>query len=352
MNNMLIQSSPPSIEFPAGSNIFIGFIKWNIFEKNMKIPNIQREINKEWVDKLYATFIEDYKKHKYYNFDRFYLCSLNNELYLLNGQHRYTVLQKINNPNIQIEFKIEEVRSIEEMNELFMKYNSSRPSIILQNTSNQLIVNNVRKYFTNKYRGYISSSNNYRRPQINLDSMMNYIEENKVIQKLKIINPDILIDMIEELNTYYRGLKYDYTQWKEWNVKDIEKIMDKIHKKSAVNPLYLGIFNKNEWVLKLLKKNTDNKEYSSYPHYNIEYKRRKIRSAIRCRVWRKRNSQMDGKCYVCSSELKNENFICGHIQSVFWGGTNDLTNLEPICSSCNIDMGVNNLDEYKKINYE
>ena len=351
MNNILIQSSPPSIEFPAGSNIFIGFIRWNIFEKNMKIPDIQREINKEWVEKLHTNFIIDYKKQNYYNFDRFHLCSLNNELYLLNGQHRYQVLKKINNNNIQIEFKIEEVNSIEEMNELFMKYNHSRPSKILQNTSNQLIVNNVRKHFTNKYMSYMSTSNNNRRPQINLDTLMDYIEDNNIIQVLKIKDSSILIEMIEELNNYYRGLKYDYTQWKEWNVKDIEKIMEKIHKKSAVNPLYLGIFNKNEWVLKLLKKNTDNKDYSDYPHYNIEFKRRKIRNALRCRVWRKRNSEMDGKCYVCDSDLKNENFVCGHIKSVFWGGINDLSNLEPICSSCNIDMSVHNLYEYKKINY-
>jgi hypothetical protein len=351
MENILLQSNPPSIEFPAGSNIFIGFIKWNVFQKNMKLPDIQREIDKEWVEKLYHNFLLGYKQQKYYNFDRFHLCCLNNELYLLNGQHRYQVLKKINDDTIEIEFKIESVKSKQEMDELFMKYNHSKPSKILQNTSSQLIVNALRKYFDTKYGIYISHSNKPRRPQINLDLIVEYMDENNVIDKLKIKNPQMLINMIEELNNYYRSLKYDYKQWKDWDVNNIEKIMEKIHKKSAVNPLYLGIYNKNEWILKLLKKNIDNKDYTTYPHYNIEYKRKKIRNTLRSRVWRKRNKEMDGKCFVCECQLSNENFVCGHVKAVFWGGTNDLDNLEPICSSCNTDMSVNNLYEYKSINY-
>ena len=39
---------------------------------------------------------------------------------------------------------------------------------------------------------------------------------------------------------------------------------------------------------------------------------------------------------------------CGHIKSVFYGGRTNIDNLEPICTKCNLDMGIKNLMDYKK----
>ena len=57
---------------------------------------------------------------------------------------------------------------------------------------------------------------------------------------------------------------------------------------------------------------------------------------------------MDHSCFVCGCQLNIENFECGHVVSVFWGGDTTLENLEPICGSCNKDMGIENLYQYKK----
>ena len=57
---------------------------------------------------------------------------------------------------------------------------------------------------------------------------------------------------------------------------------------------------------------------------------------------------LKGNCIVCVNEIDYDNFHCGHIKSVFYGGETTLSNLEPICASCNLNMGTQDLNVYKK----
>ena len=72
-----------------------------------------------------------------------------------------------------------------------------------------------------------------------------------------------------------------------------------------------------------------------------------IKAEVRNQVWRKRHDSLIGECHVCEQSLESHNFQCGHIVSVFYGGETVLSNLEPICASCNNDMGINSLDVYR-----
>lgn len=59
-----------------------------------------------------------------------------------------------------------------------------------------------------------------------------------------------------------------------------------------------------------------------------------------------------GKCYCCESEINSKKFDCGHIISVADGGTNNIDNLKPICSTCNKSMGTQNMELFKKEYFE
>ena len=66
-------------------------------------------------------------------------------------------------------------------------------------------------------------------------------------------------------------------------------------------------------------------------------------------VWLKRNANaIEGKCYVCSGAISYDTFECGHITAAFKGGGTTLANLEPICKMCNNDMGIDDLEEFKR----
>ena len=75
-----------------------------------------------------------------------------------------------------------------------------------------------------------------------------------------------------------------------------------------------------------------------------------INKHLRKLVWSKRNDDnLNGMCYVCEQRLEYDNFECGHVDSVNNGGKTELNNLEPICRKCNNDMGVVNLEDYKRV---
>jgi hypothetical protein len=78
--------------------------------------------------------------------------------------------------------------------------------------------------------------------------------------------------------------------------------------------------------------------------------RKTIPKPLKTLVWNKYIGEEYGigKCDVCGSELKVSNFDCGHIISVKEGGEDIIHNLAPICRSCNLSMGTENLNEFKE----
>jgi len=79
--------------------------------------------------------------------------------------------------------------------------------------------------------------------------------------------------------------------------------------------------------------------------------RKTIPKKLRWDVWFKRNSGLEGKCYVCNNHLEFINFECGHVISLKDDGDTSLKNLEPICGPCNKAMGSENLETYKNNYY-
>uniref|UniRef100_A0A6C0JM85 HNH endonuclease 5 domain-containing protein n=1 Tax=viral metagenome TaxID=1070528 RepID=A0A6C0JM85_9ZZZZ len=55
-------------------------------------------------------------------------------------------------------------------------------------------------------------------------------------------------------------------------------------------------------------------------------------------------------CTCCEkTPIKNTDFHCGHVLAEANGGTLDITNLRPICAGCNLSMGTQNMDDFKKV---
>jgi len=54
-------------------------------------------------------------------------------------------------------------------------------------------------------------------------------------------------------------------------------------------------------------------------------------------------------CTCCEkTTIKNTEFHCGHILAEANGGTQKVDNLRPICAGCNLSMGTENIDDFKK----
>ena len=78
--------------------------------------------------------------------------------------------------------------------------------------------------------------------------------------------------------------------------------------------------------------------------------RKSIPKPVRIQVWNKYIGEENGigKCNVCATEIKVSNFDCGHIVAASEGGEDIVKNLVPICRLCNLSMGKENLNDFKK----
>jgi hypothetical protein len=327
----------------------------NIF--GYQCPTIQRLLKKEYIEYLVEDQKEEYNKNKSFSMLQSITCvDYNNKRYILDGQHRieaFKVLEKegyILNFNLPI--IVYNVDSFEEMRRYYTRINKNNPINPLEISDEWFSHGKTYcAWLSNEYKEFIKNTDNSCNcPYINLRELMLYIKNKAVFERCKSrdISIETLINKTEELNDYLDKHKSNISKYQINN--EIPKKIDKCVKKKAEKTLYLGIWRQYEWIELLLhvlieKKNIEDIELSVFQ--NI---RRKIPKTLRMSVWNKRNyNNLRGKCHVCNSELHYEDMECGHIVPHVYGGDIALHNLEPICKTCNRDMGVMNLNEYKKL---
>ena len=86
-------------------------------------------------------------------------------------------------------------------------------------------------------------------------------------------------------------------------------------------------------------------------------KKRKRKPGIpkvkRDQVWEQYMSgRHKDKCLCCfNTEISSNRFQCGHVLSRKEGGTEDVSNLRPICQGCNSGMGATHMKVYMKEHY-
>ena len=77
--------------------------------------------------------------------------------------------------------------------------------------------------------------------------------------------------------------------------------------------------------------------------------RRSIPKKIRGLVWKEYfGESMTGSCFCCKKNLEAlDDWHAGHIVAHANGGKDGVANLRPVCISCNLSMGTENMDEFK-----
>lgn len=91
------------------------------------------------------------------------------------------------------------------------------------------------------------------------------------------------------------------------------------------------------------------KEMEELKNKMKEPKRKAFDKNIRKTIWNAYigSDIIKHKCLCCKlAHITNTEFEVGHIQAFANGGTDEITNLRPICSACNKSMGTKNMREY------
>jgi|SaaInlV_100m_DNA_2_1039680.scaffolds.fasta_scaffold21112_1 5-methylcytosine-specific restriction endonuclease McrA len=317
---------------------------------NIHIPDIQRELDIKWTDNLRHLILSKHNTYGYLDLGIFDIGYLNDNFYLINGQHRYYILSSLPNyQSLDLTIHIHEVNSLEEMHSVFESVNGSKPVKLCKTSKAQVIYNGLRKHINNKYNRYVSTKNNPHKPNINLDNMVTKLDEKDFVNKLDLKNIDDIINLFEEINNFYKHS--GFIDWKSW-IDRSDFMLNKVSEKGGAYPLYLGIYGEtHEWIDRIMKNVLSGEDYNEMNHLSYS-KRKHIPKRLKTKVWEKSVTQNNQKCYTCDVYLNSFlEFECGHKLSVLYGGQNTLENLEAVCSICNKDMGVEDMDTYKQREY-
>ena len=162
-------------------------------------------------------------------------------------------------------------------------------------------------------------------------------------------------DPIEEKSTTKEELEVEPVSTKEEPRKEIVKpellkeIVKEDIKKEEPEPVKEDI--KKEEPRKVETKEDIKKEEPEPVKEESKKKKQQIPKAVRVHVWNLYIGPniIEHRCLCCKKTLiKNTDFEVGHIISEKEGGTQEISNLRPICSPCNLSMGTTNMVEYVK----
>jgi hypothetical protein len=316
---------------------------------NIYTPELQRESNMEVINDIINYQMNILNKTKTFCYmGEIILAIQDNKYYIIDGQHRYESMKKIYNKCPFYNVTVNVIRTdcnftIENAFELLNK-SKPVPEYVIQNTTNILKkskLDHFKKLFTNKYKVYLSKSLHPRKPNINIDELLNKINNSNLINDENMNNANDILEYMEYVNIIY---------WKNLNTKYNDKCIEKVEKLSDKHVLYLcNDIEDNIWLY-----NTDwiNEfiEHRNKTNDVLLNKRKKISPKERKMVWQKDfNDTEKGICKVCNKiEININTFHCGHIISHKNGGETSFENLKPICVVCNNKMGSMNLYEYMK----
>lgn len=307
------------------------------------MPNEQRILDDDKVKEIVNYQMEKLKNIGWCNFMgliNIHFCIKTNEMYLLDGQHRYEAVRKINETNnIPIVFELVSVNSMDEIKENFQIINKNTPLPDFPESIDKNIPKDVAKYFRTTYPNIWSKSSRARRPNI----YFNYFQEalGFLVEKLDIKDKETLIELVEERNK-------SLSKWPQKNYPDSKNISEIMMKKCIESKLYIGLYKhvsdefRYAWVKDIIQHNTGH----IYKRICI-LRKKSIPKSLKTVIWDKYigKNVRSAYCICCVHQIiKVENFEAGHIISENEGGETNDTNLLPICSTCNKSMGTKNME--------
>jgi hypothetical protein len=321
-----------------------------------KCIEVQRSLDPEHLQEILKYQVKYYQLKQHYFYPTpIIVCKLNDKYTIIDGQHRYESIKTLTNLYKQrdaftIPVSVILVETKEEIVEYFKIINMNKPipSMILEDTTNWLQVSKgFEKYLYDNFSVYNKSSDRPHMPHLNFNKIMDYIHKEKVVERGKIKSSEQFIKLFDELNIFYKNHNQTYIGDKNY-IKNIKSQIYRCVSKQRSNPFYVSVYRQFEWLEKIVMKSRDNIDYERMEHISVTTRLR-ILKPLKNLVWSRyaSNHSMYGLCYVCKSNITYDNFECGHIISVFYGGETHIDNLRPLCHTCNSDMSIMNLEDYK-----
>lgn len=234
-------------------------------------PDFQRDLDEERCQKIYENMEKFYQENKNYRiFGTIYFCKLNENLYLIDGQHRLNSafnMYKTTNLDILVDIHIYSCKNMEEMYKIFqiLNFNQSIPKWMQNIEKNDiLVVKNVIEKIKNKYgKNIVSNDIHVQFPKFNISKFFDICKKYNFFEQC---NQDQILDYIEKLNNdVFISLE------KNKSIDSIDKKLQKLQDKFKFgDPIfYLGSIRLSNWDKYYKKKLYNNLDDNMYFHLSI-----------------------------------------------------------------------------------
>lgn len=337
----------PCVSYPESKVVCITFKELKELNKILKIPEFQTDLDENKVEEM----IESYKKNQHHFSSRCLITIAHNiigdkeEYLVVDGQHRIEMAinlleQHINNTLL---IAIIDVKSRAELEKLFQDINKDSAKCLTNYygifekqmyEEVKILINNTYKFLPSK-----SSSKNSLYTSSEFTDLL--------IQK------NILSNISNKLNTTNAEEIFIFISSKEKQFFNEIEYLEQYH--TNKDNFKLSETKSIEALSCMFIKNNNFLEYliddTVLPVHNYK-KRQSISKELQKEVWNKQfESKTSGKCpiYKCTNILSldiSNSWQCGHIISLYNGGTIESTNLKPICPTCNQSMSSTNWNEW------
>lgn len=303
-------------------------------------PNYQGSLNENIVDEL----VNEYKKNKLFlrYKNKIVIGELNNNWYILDGQHRLKMVEKLGPIDEELCFCWYKFYDENHMRELFNSINKD-------STKNQWFINceefkqikiiEFSKLLAKYYKKFFSKTKT-------TTGKIYTIEE--FIEKLNNIN--FFDDNNKTAIDYYIIIKdknqifYDKCNYNGQFITN-KKFFYKDEYKNIEEHIIFTLKNNNfiEWLYK---------ENQIPIHKFLKGNKDNIPKGLKKKIWEKYyKDSVEAKCPIswCTNILNNEKnngWDAGHIISEANGGINTIDNLKPICKNCNCEMYTKNWKDF------
>ena len=326
-------------------NNYTGISNLKLLKKSdLKYPDFQRILNQDNVLE-----IQEQHKNNTLNTILFEIGFLDGDYYLIDGQHRYMALLNINNLDYEFTIHLHKMNSFDELKELFFlinKHTKIPEEWISINNHNELKSNLSNIFKLKIFDETLKSSKKPYKPNISRSELENIITD---CYKADIkLNANHFIT----LNNYYKTLSSE--NFPSSSGKKNEEYLNICSDKKCYIGMVIDKRCDYEILINDLKALYNNKKINLKIYDNIKTH---IPQSIREHCWKnyKKDSGQQNldeiKCPLsyCNNMIDSFNFDTGHIISDKNGGDIKLSNLKPICSSCNKSMGSKNWDDFEKL---
>ena len=320
------------------NNRYIGVIASNILMTfPIEIPNIQRIRDDDKVSDIVIYQQGRLKQTGACNFIgsiNIHYCAENQELYLVDGQHRFEAIKQISQTvSIPVCVEIVKVNTLAELKENYNMMNKNTPLPEFPETIDKTIPERVANYYKQRYPDIWSKSTRAHRPNI----YFGYFQEalGVIVERMEIGTSLELQTILDEHNVKLSKMVYS-------------DVSEKQMKKCLESGLYFGLYNhvsdeyRYDWVREIL--NIDKAVRT----------RKTIPKKIRDDSWNKYVGTDKGEapCLCCrTNTISKSGFHAGHVISASNGGLATVENIRPVCGGCNLSMGTRDMREFVQAHY-